>query len=158
MFSPERGRKGRLQWMVRLQQEGWFRNCDSNINSCISGRARISYRWANCGSIRPRAVMNQKTHFTAASCQSANCTSCYVSFFARTCLRAHDTPLSCLDPLFSTTVHFARIFSTAVLWDFEIRTSDLRLRRARLGPLYITVAITLAASSTGNCAHFDRAI
>ncbi len=36
-----------------------------------------------------------------------------------------------LDPFFPTTAHFARIFSTVVLSDFEIRTSDLRLRRAR---------------------------
>ena len=36
-----------------------------------------------------------------------------------------------LDSFFPTTAHFARIFSTVVLWDFEIRTSDLRLRRAR---------------------------
>ena len=38
-----------------------------------------------------------------------------------------------LDPFFPTTAHFARIFSTIVLSDFEIRTSDLRLRRARAG-------------------------
>ena len=37
-----------------------------------------------------------------------------------------------LDPFFSTTAQFARIFSTVVLSDFEIRTSDLRLRRARV--------------------------
>ncbi len=35
------------------------------------------------------------------------------------------------DPFFPTTAHFARIFSTVVLSDFEVRTSDLRLRRAR---------------------------
>ena len=35
-----------------------------------------------------------------------------------------------LESFFPTTVHFARIFSAVVLWDFEIRTSDLRLRRA----------------------------
>ena len=37
-----------------------------------------------------------------------------------------------LDSFFPTTAHFARIFSTVVLSDFEIRTSDLRLRRARV--------------------------
>ena len=38
-----------------------------------------------------------------------------------------------LDPFFPTTAHFVRIFSTIVLSDFEIRTSDLRLLRARAG-------------------------
>ena len=41
-----------------------------------------------------------------------------------------------LDPFFSTTAHFARIFSTVVLSDFEIRTPDLRLRRVRHGWQY----------------------
>ena len=46
-----------------------------------------------------------------------------------------------LDPFFPTTAHFARIYSTAVLWDFEIRTSDLRLRRARVACILVGMTV-----------------